>query len=151
MNRTPWRIFLGLTLVAGPSLVTLFGPSRRPELWLTPDQRGDRLLHAGKARDAAKRYDDPARQGTAYFRAGDFKAADAACARDASPEGAYNRGNALVMLGKYDGAVKSYDRALSLRPGWRDAEENRAIAATRRDRMKFSGGDASGGEMKADQ
>jgi Ca-activated chloride channel homolog len=150
MNRASW-IVLGGTISAALALFTLFGPARRPELWLTPDQRGDRLLRAGKYEDASNTYIDPARQGTALYRAGDFKAAETAFARDTTPEGAYNRGNALVLLGKYDDAVRAYDRALSFRPGWRDAEENRAIAAIRRDRLKFQGGDASGGEVKADR
>jgi Ca-activated chloride channel homolog len=30
-----------------------------------------------------------------------------------SPEAAFDQGNALVMLGKYDEAITRYDRALS--------------------------------------
>jgi Ca-activated chloride channel homolog len=145
------RIVVGGGLLSTVFLFAVFGPSRRPDLWLTADQRADRLFREGNYNDAAEAYTGPARQGAAYYRAGDFKAAAAAFARDGTPEGAYDRGNALVMLGKYEDAVKSYDRALSLRPGWKDAEENRAVAAIRRDRMKFKGGDATGGEEKSDE
>ena len=86
----------------------------------------------------------------ARYRAGDFKAAEAAFARTSSAEGMFDRGNALVMLGKYDAAVASYDRALDLRPGWTDAADNRAVAVVRRDRLKTVGGDATGGQQKAD-
>jgi Ca-activated chloride channel family protein len=144
-------IIVGVALLAAAVLFTAFGPARRPELWLTPDQRADRLFREGKYGEAAKAYTDPARQGTALYRAGDFKAAATAFARDGTPEGAYDRGNALLMLGKYDDAVKSYDRALSLRPGWKDAQENRAVAVIRRERMTFKGGDATGGQVKADE
>jgi Ca-activated chloride channel family protein len=149
MNRPAWIIVV-VALLAAVVLFTVFGPARRPELWRTPDQRADHLFREGKYDEAAKAYTDPARQGTALYREGDFKAAAAAFARDGAPEGAYNRGNALVMEGKYADAIKSYDRALSLHPGWKDAEENRAIAVIRRERMKFQGGDATGGQVKAD-
>lgn len=142
------------TLLGGSlaiAALALFGPSRRPNWWLTPDQRGDRLLKAGRPGDAARVYISPARQGAALYRSGDFKGAAAAFARDGTPEGAYNRGNALVLLGKYDDAVKSYDRALALRTGWKEAAENRAIAVIRRNRLNFQGGDATGGEVKPDQ
>jgi len=150
MNRFAW-VIAGAALVAAVALLTAFGPARRPELWLTPDQRGDRLFREKNYDAAAKAYTDPARQGTALFRAGDFKAAAAAFARDGTPEGAYDRGNALVLLGKYEDAIKSYDRALSLRPGWKDAEDNRAVAVVRRDRLKTEGGDETGGQSKPDE
>jgi Ca-activated chloride channel family protein len=149
VNRVAW-IIVGVVLLAAVVLFAVFGPARRPELWRTLDQRADHLFREGKYDEAAKAYTDPARQGVALYRAGDFKAAAAAFARDGAPEGAYNRGNALVMQGKYDDAIKSYDRALSLRPGWKDAEENRAIAVIRRERLKTEGGDATGGQVKAD-
>lgn len=132
-------------------LLTVFGPSRKMNLWLTRDQQGDRLFRHNNYAEAAKRYADVGRQGVAQFRAGDFKAAAATLARDGSADGAFNRGNALVMLGKYDDAVKSYDRALMLHAGWKEAEHNRAIAALRRDRMQLKGGDVSGGKEKPDE
>jgi Ca-activated chloride channel family protein len=125
--------------------------SRRPDLWLTPDQRGDRLLRHGQFEAAATTYQDPLRQGVAWYRAGKFKEAAATFARVGSPEGAFNRGNALVLLGKYDDAIRSYDRALSLRPGWREAEDNRALARERKKRLDTTGGDMTGGRVKPDQ
>jgi Ca-activated chloride channel family protein len=144
-------IILGVTLLAAVVLLAVFGPWRRLDLWVTPEQQGDRLVREEKYDEAAKAYTDPARQGAALYRAGDFKAAATAFARDGSSEGAFNRGNALTMLGKYDDAIKSYDRALSLRPGWKDAEDNRAIAVVRRDRLKTQGGDVTGGQEKPDE
>ena len=37
-------------------------------------------------------------------------------------------GEAGRMLGKYADAVRRYERALALRPGWKEAEKNLAIA-----------------------
>jgi Ca-activated chloride channel family protein len=143
-------VIAGVGLLAALVLAVAYNPARRPDLWLTPDQRADRLFRAGTFAEAAKAYQDPARQGVAWYRAGDFKAAAAAFARDGTPEGAYDRGNALVMQGKYDDAVTSYDRALALRPGWAEAADNRAIAVVRRDRLKAEGGDETGGQVKPD-
>jgi Ca-activated chloride channel family protein len=125
--------------------------ARNADFWSTPDQRADRLFAAGRFGDAAATYQDPYRRGVALYKAGRFKDAVAAFAAVATPEAAFDRGNALVMLGKYDDAVKSYDRALALRPNWTEALENRAVAVVRRDRMKFQGGDVTGGEVKADK
>lgn len=148
MNRIA-RIICLACFVASAVLLTAFGPSRRPDWWFTRERVADEMFRAGKYDLAAKGFSDPERQGAAYYRAGDFKRAETAFARAGSAEGAYDRGNALVMRGKYADAVKSYDRALKLRPGWKDAEENRAVAVVRRDRMDFKGGD-SGDNEKAD-
>jgi Ca-activated chloride channel family protein len=149
MFRRPIVLFAAAIGLAGAALA--FASIRIPNLWSTPDRRGDRLLRAGMFRDAAKVYSDPYHRGVALYRAGDFKAAEAAFASSGTPEAAYNRGNSLVMLGKYDDAIASYDRALSLRGGWRECEENRAVAVVRRDRLKTGGGDMTGGQVKADK
>ena len=123
------------------------------DLWLTQDQQADQQLSREEYIDAAQLYADPLRQGVAYFRGGDFGSAAAAFARLDEPESAFNRGNALVMLGKYDDAIKSYDRALQFEPEWDKARENRAVAVARRDRMRPPEDDAggTGGKLEADE
>lgn len=49
---------------------------------------------------------------------------------------AFNAGNASFMHGAYDRAIAQYDKALGFRPGWKEAEENKALAIARRDQMK---------------
>lgn len=132
-------------------ILGLIGPWQAPALWFTPDQQGDRLMKAGKFAEAAKVYSDPVRQGIAFYRAGDFKAAAASFSHAATPEAVYNHANALVLLGQYAAAVETYDRALSLRPHWKEAEDNRKIALVRRDRLKTKGGDETGGQIDPDQ
>ena len=56
--------------------------------------------------------------GSALFRAGQFKEAAQTFGGIDTAEAAYDQGNALVMLGKYEEAIARYDRALVLRPGW---------------------------------
>jgi Ca-activated chloride channel family protein len=66
-------------------------------------------------------------------------------------EGHLNRGNALVMRGKYEDAMKAYERALDLRPEWAAAMNNFEIARLRAGRTKKVGGDMTGGKMEADE
>lgn len=138
--------FAVVTVVLG-----LFGPRRHPELWYTPDQQGDRLVRAGKFDEAAKIYADPLRRGVALYRSKDFKAAAAAFVQVPTADGSFNLGNSQVMLGKYDDAIKSYDRALTFRADWEEAIDNRALAVVRRDRMKTKGGDETGGQIAPDK
>ena len=121
------------------------------DLWSTPDQRGQRLMEAGRYAEAATQFADPMRRGVAQFRAGDFKAAAETFGGIDSADAAYDQGTALIMLGQYDEAVKRFDRALELRPGWADAQANRALAVARGARVKNSGGDPGDPREGADQ
>jgi Ca-activated chloride channel family protein len=142
------RMVLFCLLLAGLCLWRPWSVSQ----WMTPDQQAQRLFLAGQYQQAAALFTDPLHQGTALFRAGDFKQAERVFARDGSADGAYDRGNALVMLGKYDEAISSYSRALQLRPGWQQASDNQHLARIRRDRIVQSGNaeEGTGGELKAD-
>ncbi|TWT35864.1 Tetratricopeptide repeat protein [Posidoniimonas corsicana] len=120
-------------------------------LWLTPDQAGQRLFDKQQYADAAEAFQDPLRQGVAWYRAGEFEKATQAFARLSSPEARYNLGNAWVMLGKYDKAVASYDQALEQRPDWTDAQENRALAVARGKIMEQKGGDLGDQQEGADE
>ena len=90
-------------------------------------------------------------KGTALYRAGEFKQAQAVFARLDTAEAHYNRGNCLVMLGQYQDAIASYDRALTRRPAWLEAADNRALAAARAERMKQQGGDMGDQKIGADE
>lgn len=80
----------------------------------------------------------------ALDRNGQFGVAAAAFARVDSPEAAFNRGNALLMHGKYGEAPASYDRTLQRRPGWHEAETNRALAEARHKLLEPPKDDADG-------
>ena len=136
------KAFLGMGVVAGIGWVGF---------WWTPDQQGDRLMRRDRFQEAAEVYRDPMRQGVAWFRAGEFEKAAQAFARASAPEAEFNRGNCLVMRGKYDEAVERYDRALELRPGWADAQTNRAIALARAKLVERTGGDMGDQKIGADE
>jgi Ca-activated chloride channel family protein len=122
-------------------------------LWLTADQRGQRLMERGDFAAAAEVFEDPAWRGTALYRAGDFERAAAVFGRLRTPEAEYNRGNALVMLGRYEEAIDSYQAALGGRPDWNDAEQNLEIARIRLQRLAPPEDDAggTGGKLGADE
>jgi Ca-activated chloride channel family protein len=121
--------------------------------WLTPDQQGQRLFEQGRYLEAAERFEDPARRGAAYYRAGDFERAAGVFGRLRSAEAAYNRGNALVLLGQYDAAIESYQRALELQPEWVLAKDNLALALARKQLLAPPESDAggTGGQLEADE
>jgi Ca-activated chloride channel homolog len=113
--------------------------------WFSADQRGDALFRHGKFGQAAKIFSDPMRKGVALYRAGDFLLASKSFIRVRTAAGALNEGDALLMQGAYEQAIAAFDRALSLHPGWKEAEENRALAVIRRDRLKIHGGNMTKG------
>jgi Ca-activated chloride channel family protein len=141
---------LALLLLLMPSLAVASGWA---DWWLTPDQQGRRLMEQGDYLEAAERFADPRHKAAAFFIGGDYERAAAVWGRLRGPQAAYNRGTALIMLGRYDEAIASFDAALTGRPGWAQAEQNRAIAVARRDRLAPSEDDAggTGGQLGADE
>jgi Ca-activated chloride channel family protein len=146
------RLALLLACVGALAWAWLAAGGAFANLWLTPDQQGQRLLAQGQYAEAAQRFRDPQWQGVALYRAGQFKEAAAAFARIDAPEAVFDRGNALVMLGKYADAIASYDRALQRRPDWPEAKANRALAEARRQLLAPPADDAggTGGQLEAD-
>ncbi|MCQ1058987.1 VWA domain-containing protein [Photobacterium sp. ZSDE20] len=71
------------------------------DLWLTPDQQGQRLLNQGEYLDAAKHFVDPLRKGTAYYYASEYKQAHRAFLQMDSDFGLYNAASALARQREY--------------------------------------------------
>lgn len=120
-------------------------------LWLTPDQQGQRAFDKGDYKKASEAFEDPMRKAVALYRAGEFKEAQTLFSRLDSAEAHYNRGNCLIFLGQYDDAVASFDRALSRRPDWQEAIDNRKIAQLRGDSLINEGGDMGDQQIGADE
>ncbi len=136
------KSFVLLAMIAGISWTGL---------WFTPEQQGQRLMNRGDYKAAAETFRDPMRIGTAWFRAGEFEKAEQAFARLATGEAEFNRGNCLIMRGKYNAAVERFDRALELKPGWSDAWINREIAIARAKMTERTGGDMGDQKLGADE
>ena len=136
---------------AGGLLAVLLGLLAPPSVWWTPDQRGMRLAARGEWEAAAEVFGDAMWRGVALYRAARFEEAALELARVDSPEGAFARGNALVLAGRYDEAIDAYAEALARRPGWEPAEANREIARLRAERLRPEGGEGTGGKLGADE
>jgi len=138
-DRGPWLLLalLPLALVAfrrGWLMVlalAALAPSPRAhaaslsDLWQRADQQTAAALAAGDAKRAAELAPTPEWRGGAAYRGGDFSAAENAYAKADGADGAYNRGNALAKLGRYEEAIAAYDEALKREPGMADAQANR--------------------------
>ena len=141
-------VFTSLLVLGGMAII-----GSPVNFWFTEDQQGDRQMALKRYDVAAETYVDPMRKGVALFREGQFEEAAAAFSRLDNADSAFNRGNSLVMLGKYENAISSYDRALQFNPQWNEAKENRALAIARRDKLAPTDDDSggTGGQLKPDE
>ncbi|MFZ3408068.1 vWA domain-containing protein [Vibrio chagasii] len=71
------------------------------DLWLTPDQQGQRLLNQQEYLEAAKHFEDPLRKGVAYYYAREFKLSHSAFLQVDSDFGLYNAASALARQREY--------------------------------------------------
>ncbi len=99
------------------------------DLWLTADQQGRWYWERRDYAEAANRFDDPMWRGTALYMSGDFEASLGEFGRLDTADAWLARGNALAHLKRYPEAVEAYDEALSRRPDWQTAQENRDYVA----------------------
>lgn len=120
-SRRGWLFLLPLCLLWTPpnALAAEF-----ESLWRRPDQRGMHLLQQGQAALAAERFEDFRWQGWAHYQAGNYAAAAKAFAQGDRAEDHYNRGNALVGLGRYGEASVAFRDALQRDPSLTAAREN---------------------------
>jgi len=95
-------------------------------LWQRQDQQAAQALAGGDYERAARLAEEPSRRGSAYYRQGEFDKALEDFDRVVGADGAYNRGNALARLGRYEDAITAYERALELDPDMEDAAANKA-------------------------
>lgn len=156
-----WRAGGLLLLMALPPAALPGGEQGQPaawtaywrDLWRTPDQQAQRLFDAGDYAAAAARFSDPMRIGAAWYRAGEFERAAAAFGLLTTAEGHFNRANALLLQGDYDGAIAAYDQALVQRPHWQPVIDNRNLAMARRALLAPPEDDAGGtsGKLGADE
>ena len=115
-----------LVMVALLLVLSACGQSdlRFADLWFTADQQGQRALDRGDYSEAAARFEDPLRKGTAYYLSEDFASALAQFAMVDTAEGWFNRGNALAHLERYEEAMEAYRKALELQPELARAQAN---------------------------
>lgn len=105
-------------------------------LWLTPDQQGQRALQAGDTEQAAQLFENRDWAGTAAYRGEDYEAAVEHFSEPSDTDDWYNRGNALARVGNIDDAIAAYKESLAMDPGRTDAEENLALLEQLKDQQQ---------------
>ncbi|MDE2155047.1 MAG: tetratricopeptide repeat protein [Xanthomonadaceae bacterium] len=121
--RRGWLLLMALALL--PALPGRADAMSWNDLWQRPDQQAAQALRHGQAKQAQQLARDPALRGAADYRVGDYAAAAQALRQVPGTDAAYNLGNALARLGRYQPAIEAYDKALKLDPGNADAIANR--------------------------
>ncbi|WP_296270596.1 VWA domain-containing protein [Pseudomonas sp. UBA6323] len=151
-GRRGWLFCLPLLLMLPPQSSQAF---EFDDLWLRPDQQGQRLLQAQRPAEAAQRFVDPQWQGKALYEAADYSAAAERFAKGDSATDHYNRGNALAKAGELEAALDAYEQALERQPELAAAQYNKALveeALRQRDNQQQSGnGDADEQQEPADE
>jgi Ca-activated chloride channel family protein len=123
-GRRGWLFCLPLLLMLPPQSSQAF---EFEDLWLRPDQQGQRLLEAQRPDEAAQRFVDPQWQGKARYEAEDYAAAAERFAKGDSAVDHYNRGNALAKGGELEAALDAYEQALERQPELAAAQHNKAL------------------------
>jgi len=123
-GRRGWLFCLPLLLFAVPQPSYAFELN---DLWLRPDQQGQRLLEQKRPGEAAQHFEDPQWQGVALYEAGNYAAAAQRFAEGNDARAHYNRGNALAKSGELEAALDAYEQALELQPELAAAQKNKAL------------------------
>jgi Ca-activated chloride channel family protein len=97
------------------------------DLFATHDQQGRWRFEHQDFKTAAQRFDDPMWKGRAQYLSGDYAGALETFARLRTAQSYFYIGNTLAHLDDYAGAIKSFDNALKLQPGMREAAANREL------------------------
>ncbi|HHJ35785.1 MAG TPA: VWA domain-containing protein, partial [Gammaproteobacteria bacterium] len=128
-------------------------------LWLSADQSAMKAFDEGDNDTAAENFTRPEWKASAYYRNKNFEAAAETLEGTKSSDGFYNLGNALARQGKYEEAIKAYDKALELNEKNADATYNRdqveqALKKQEKDQKQQQGqnqDDKEKGDQKQDQ
>lgn len=165
----PWLLLFVVPLVAmtfrrgwlfGLVLITTSGvmlPVQQAEaqvwrnLWLTKDQQGAEAYTQEDHALAASLFESSEWSGAANYRAENYEAAVAAFSASNTPDGHYNRGNALALAGNFAEAIAAYDTALNLDPAHEDAIHNKEIVEQLLEQQESESGEQQEGESEENQ
>ncbi len=147
--RRGWLVcLLPLAFLATPDSARAAGWD---DLWLTPDQQGQKALQAEDYEAAEQLFENRDWAGTAAYRGGDYeKAADAFAGSD-NADALYNRANALARQGKLQEALDAYDESLQRKPDMADAEANRELVEELLEQQKQQQQEQSEGDPGEDE
>lgn len=122
--RRGWVVFSLMMMVSFSSCNNPNKVEDFDDLWFTHNYQGQKASEAGDFATAAKLYEDPLRQGVAYFKSGNYDEAIRAFSKDTSAMGAYNLGLAYVQNGDLAAAQLAFGEAVKLDPENASAQSN---------------------------
>ena len=143
-----------IVLLTGGGLLFPSQPAQAFEwrdLWKTKDQQAAEAFAVNDHSLAAALFDTSDWRGAASYRAQDYESAIAAFSASDTPDGHYNRGNALALAGNYAEAIAAYDMAISLEPEHSDAISNKAIIEQLLEEQESEQGENQEGENQENQ
>ncbi|MDD7983799.1 tetratricopeptide repeat protein [Lentisphaera marina] len=124
------------------------------DFWQTKNQQGQTALDKGDFAKAAKLFESPMMRGQSLYKDAQFEDAAIAFNQKGTAKAYFNSANALIMMGRYELAIKSYDRAIELNAQFNEAKFNRAIALNRQKVLndaKDKMDEGTGGMLGADE
>ncbi|MEZ9952875.1 VWA domain-containing protein, partial [Vibrio splendidus] len=95
--------------------------------WKTDDQVGYQLYQDEDFQQAAEKFEQQEWKGIAQYKAGDFEAAEQTLQGLSGENARYNLASAQAKQGKYDQAIKEYQRILESNPEHAYAKKNLEI------------------------
>ena len=143
-----------IVLLTGGGLLFPSQPAQAFEwrdLWKTKDQQAAEAFAVNDHSLAAALFDTSDWRGAASYRAQDYESAIAAFSASDTPDGHYNRGNALALAGNYAEAIAAYDIAISLEPEHSDAISNKTIIEQLLEEQESEQGENQEGENQENQ
>ncbi len=144
----------GCSLILGGGLLFPAPPAQALEwrdLWLTKNQQAAEAFAADEHATAAALFQLPDWQGAASYRATDYEAAIAGFSAFNTPDGHYNRGNSLALLGNYAEAIAAYELTLSMDPNHADAIHNKEIVEKLLEQEESEEGENQDGDSQEQQ
>ncbi|WKK66653.1 VWA domain-containing protein [Lutimonas zeaxanthinifaciens] len=122
--RKGWVLY-GLLIMF--SLGSCSEESKFMDLWKTRDFQAQQEYDKKEFSKAAELYQDPLREGVAWYKSGDYKKAIEAFQKDTTAMGAYNLGLAYYENGDYAEAASAFDQAVQLDPDLEGARKNKEL------------------------
>ena len=126
----------------------LVSEQAQADWWRTDDQAASKAYEQGDFSTAAKQFQHRDWRATANYRSGDYASALSDFAESDTPDGHYNRGNALARLGRLEEAIAAYDRALEGLPGDADTLHNKALLESLLEQQQSPPDQSQQGEKK---
>ena len=141
-----WMLLLGVTFPGDGELY-----AREWNLFFNhPEQLAFEAYQQGDFQASYELSSNPALQGSAYYRSGQYQRALESYSKDESAASIYNRGNTLAQQQEFAAAIIAYQKALELNPGLGPARYNKRLLELYLE-QEYESANGPSGEADADE